>query len=622
MGKDRGRVMYRVLLVDDEALELEALKNYVDWEGMGMEVAGTARNGRDAWEKILAGEPDVVITDIQMPVMDGITLAGKIVHLNRQIRIVFLTGYDEVEYLKAAIKVSASDYILKPFSDEAVRAAMEKVRGEMEKEALMQNSLREGRSALIRKACMGAGPSGECLERLRQLGELEQEGDWYGIMQFYGISVKSIAMSLENQLSEILSVWQEERRLTVVVKGYVHIRDCAGRISGLLMKLADLPCNGVYFERRVSGSGLREAYRVLESCEEHMFYREQQELLGVGWEAEDRGHAAGYVLGQADRDDGACVHGGAVRHIQGQVEREDGARVHGGAVRHVQRQVKREDGARVHGGAAGHIQGQMERDDGARVHGDGIRYAQGQGDRDDRGCVYGDGSRHVQGQADREEPDRQLTDRVRRQLTESIMAGNREGTEAAAALLFDAFVEGRIARPAVIRCLDKLLYQIERMCMIERSREEMRRLLQHTMDKVEKAVNIGQIREAVLEYLRAMAAYNAEDIPDTGEYVVQKVKEYIHRNYAVQFTSADLAGEIHLSQNYIRSIFKEGTGKTVLEYLTEYRFEKAGELLRRAGAKVKEVSVAVGYENVPYFCTLFTRIYGMTPGEYHKKYQN
>lgn len=542
MGKDRGRVMYRVLLVDDEALELEALKNYVDWEGMGMEVAGTARNGRDAWEKILAGEPDVVITDIQMPVMDGITLAGKIVHLNRQIRIVFLTGYDEVEYLKAAIKVSASDYILKPFSDEAVRAAMEKVRGEMEKEALMQNSLREGRSALIRKACMGAGPSGECLERLRQLGELEQEGDWYGIMQFYGISVKSIAMSLENQLSEILSVWQEERRLTVVVKGYVHIRDCAGRISGLLMKLADLPCNGVYFERRVSGSGLREAYRVLESCEEHMFYQEQQTLIGVGWEAEDRGHAAGYVHGQADRDDGARVHGGAVRHIQGQV--------------------------------------------------------------------------------DREEPDRQLTDRVRRQLTENIMAGSREGTEAAAALLFDAFVEGRIARPAVIRCLDKLLYQIERMCMIERSREEMRRLLQHTMDKVEKAVNIGQIREAVLEYLRAMAAYNAEDIPDTGEYVVQKVKEYIHRNYAVQFTSADLAGEIHLSQNYIRSIFKEGTGKTVLEYLTEYRFEKAGELLRRAGAKVKEVSVAVGYENVPYFCTLFTRIYGMTPGEYHKKYQN
>lgn len=100
----------------------------------------------------------MVITDIQMPVMDGITLADKIFHLNRQIRIVFLTGYDEVEYLKAAIKVSAVDYILKPFSDESIRAAMEKVCDEMEKDSLMQNSVREGRSALIRKICVGAEP--------------------------------------------------------------------------------------------------------------------------------------------------------------------------------------------------------------------------------------------------------------------------------------------------------------------------------------------------------------------------------------------------------------------------------------------------------------------------------
>lgn len=220
------------------------------------------------------------------------------------------------------------------------------------------------------------------------------------------------------------------------------------------------------------------------------------------------------------------------------------------------------------------------------------------------------------------EPDRELTERSRKCLTESIMAGSQKETEEGAELLFDGFYRDRTVRRAVIRCLDKLLYQIERMCIIERNTEEMRRLLQQTMDKAEKAVNIEQVKEAVLEYLRAMAAYNAADIPDTGEYVVQKVKEYIHRNYAVQFTSADLAREIHLSQNYIRSIFKEGTGKTVLEYLTEYRFEKARELLRRAGAKVKEVSVAVGYENVPYFCTLFTRLYGMTPGEYHKKYQN
>lgn len=506
--------MYRVLLVDDEALELDALKNYVDWESMGMELAGTARNGRDAWEKILAREPDVVITDIQMPVMDGITLADKIFHLNRQIRIIFLTGYDEVEYLKAAIKVSAVDYILKPFSDEAIRAAMEKVCCEMEKDALVQNSVKEGRSALIRKICVSAEPRRELLERLKQLSEYEQDGDCYGMMQFYGISMKRFALSLENKLSEIIAVWQEERRLTVVVKGYVNIADSSGRISGLLLRLTDKSYNGVYYENRISGEGLRDAFRVLESYEERMFYQPRQTLSGV------------------------------------------------------------------------------------------------------------DGTADTWRQGSREELDRGLTDQIRKRLTDSIMAGKQKETEDVTEQLFNSFLGNRITRPAMIRCLDKLLYQVERVCMIERSRDEMRRLLRQTMDQVENAVNAEQIREAVLEYLRAMTACNAEDAPDTTGYVVQKVKEYIHRNYAVQFTSADLAREVHLSQNYIRSIFKESTGQTVLEYLTEYRFEKAEELLRMAGAKVKDVSVAVGYENVPYFCTLFTKLHGMTPGEYHKKYKN
>lgn len=118
-----------------------------------------------------------------------------------------------------------------------------------------------------------------------------------------------------------------------------------------------------------------------------------------------------------------------------------------------------------------------------------------------------------------------------------------------------------------------------------------------------------------------MAARSAADCSDTTEYVVRKVKDYIHRNYAGQITAEDLAAQIHLTQNYIRTIFKEGTGKTVLEYLTEYRFEKACELFRETPLKVKEISVRVGYENVPYFCTLFTRIYGMTPNEYRKKYK-
>lgn len=507
---------YRLLLVDDEALELDALKNYVDWEAMGLELAGTARNGKTAWEKILTEEPDIVITDIQMPVMDGITLAKKIFNLNRQIKILFLTGYDDIEYLKAAIKVSAVDYIQKPFSDEAIKAAVEKACIEIEQNQLMQHSVREGRNALIKRICVAeAEPEvrQEWLEKLAQLNAFEQEGEYYGMMQIYGVPNGNLALSLENKLSEIISVWQEGRKLTVVIKGYVNTGDSARRMLHLLEQLTDLSYNGVFYERRIMGRELPEVFQILESYEEYMFYSETGALRSV-----------------------------AAEEVHSQWEQKDS--------------------------------------------------------------------------------DMESMNSFQKRLTESIMSGNQSAVAENTDRLFDVLLEHRASRGAVMKCLDKLIYEIEGMCAIERNREEMGHLMHQTMEQVEHCLNMGQIQETVMGYFRAMTAYNAADVPDTTDYVVQKVKEYIHRNYARQITSADLAGEIHLSQNYIRSIFKEGTGKTILEYLTEYRFERATELLRMPWAKVKEVSVAVGYENVPYFCTLFTRNYGMTPGEYHKKYKS
>ena len=107
--------MYRILLVDDEKMELEALKNYIDWEALGIDHVDTAKNGKAAYELVLEKQPDIVITDIQMPVMDGITLAKKIYEWNRSIKLIFLTGYDDFAYVKEAFQVNAVNYLLKPF---------------------------------------------------------------------------------------------------------------------------------------------------------------------------------------------------------------------------------------------------------------------------------------------------------------------------------------------------------------------------------------------------------------------------------------------------------------------------------------------------------------------------
>ena len=132
--------MYRILLVDDEWLELDTLEKYIPWEEMGFQVAGTAENGKEALqllERLEGSEneeendrklPDVVLTDVKMPVMDGLAFS-KILHDRYpDIQIVFLSGYNDFEYVRYALAVEACGYILKPLNTEELKGTMEKVR--------------------------------------------------------------------------------------------------------------------------------------------------------------------------------------------------------------------------------------------------------------------------------------------------------------------------------------------------------------------------------------------------------------------------------------------------------------------------------------------------------------
>lgn len=125
--------MYSVLLVEDEKLELETLRDYVDWKSLGITRVYTARNGKRALEYVEEYDPDIVITDIQMPVMGGIELANRIVEGGYPCKIVFLTGYGDFEYVKAAFHVRAVDFILKPFTVEEIAQCMKRVEQEIEK---------------------------------------------------------------------------------------------------------------------------------------------------------------------------------------------------------------------------------------------------------------------------------------------------------------------------------------------------------------------------------------------------------------------------------------------------------------------------------------------------------
>lgn len=126
--------LYRIMLVDDEEEVRKAMIRKMDWEQLGFTVAGDAENGEDALEKLELLEPDVVMTDIRMPYMDGLTLVARIREKYPFIKILIFSGYDDFEYAKQAIKYRVTEYILKPVNGEELAEILKRVRISLDEE--------------------------------------------------------------------------------------------------------------------------------------------------------------------------------------------------------------------------------------------------------------------------------------------------------------------------------------------------------------------------------------------------------------------------------------------------------------------------------------------------------
>lgn len=135
--------MVKALIVDDEEWIRLGLREQVEWNSLGIEIIGEAQNGAVAIEIIEEKQPEIVVTDIRMPKMDGITLMEYINKKYPSILIIVISGYSEFEYAKKAISFSAFDYILKPIEEEVLQKtlikAVEKVKQDNIKKDILIN---------------------------------------------------------------------------------------------------------------------------------------------------------------------------------------------------------------------------------------------------------------------------------------------------------------------------------------------------------------------------------------------------------------------------------------------------------------------------------------------------
>ncbi len=140
--------MYKVLLVDDERIIRQGIATIIDWEKYGFLLAGSAQNGIEAYAMINEDPPDVVITDIKMPVLDGLGLIAKMKLSHPDIVFVVLSGYGEFDLANEAMKYGVRHYLLKPCNENKIIEVLEDVRDELSQRELREEFVRKTKQNL------------------------------------------------------------------------------------------------------------------------------------------------------------------------------------------------------------------------------------------------------------------------------------------------------------------------------------------------------------------------------------------------------------------------------------------------------------------------------------------
>lgn len=207
--------MLKLLIADDEKIIRKGIETSLEWASYQIEIAGTARNGLEALQLAQQVKPDIVITDVRMPLMDGITLSGKLRELDNEVKIIFISGFSDLEYLKSAFKHDAVDYILKPIDISELERSVRKAANRRGKEK-GQNVYRQ---QLEQKLLQSMPFLREKFMKLLVCGEITERREAMERLDFLGIDIPAeglfivIIVSIDNYHEKILSLPQLEKQL-------------------------------------------------------------------------------------------------------------------------------------------------------------------------------------------------------------------------------------------------------------------------------------------------------------------------------------------------------------------------------------------------------------------------
>lgn len=503
MNRKAGNFLYRLLLVDDETLELETLRDYVNWKELGVDRIFTASNGMDAYRRLGEYDPDIIITDIKMPVMDGIEFARKVYAEGRKAKIIFLTGYDDFPFVRAAFQVEAVDYLLKPFSVGQISEAVGRVTRELEKDRFNDRSRRR----LLQKdleLLLSGESSPEALGAREELAGLVARGfpQEHVEIRGYGSFTAGRVQEIRFAMYDLEYSGSRNGRCDFLFARRADPHDSIGRLKGLLEENGIAGVRWLYDSRPMTVREISARSAFLNSCEPYLYY---------------------------------CPEGGEI----------------------------------------------------------------------DAGVF----SKYSFSGTPPE--------RIDGELAEALIAGNK----ALAVSLLDRWFGGmeneRLKKESVA---EEVFHLYRYICadFLEQDRTVGTRLPNESAiwNILARAEFFSEVRSLLRQYVSNLADGVAEKKLSKNSVLTARVLKFLDENYARPVTVEEIASALYFSPNYVRNIFKEQTGRTILDYLTEVRMNRAKELLRDRALRVRQVSAMVGYESVSYFCAVFARTFGRSPNDY------
>lgn len=202
--------MYKLVLVDDEELVINGFKRKIDWESLNIEIVGVAYDGLEALQVIEKTSPDIIITDIKMPVMDGLKLVENIRKNGEQIEVIILSGHEEFSYAKKAIKMGVDEYLLKPTSKEdiinAIQNVISKINDKKQNKQILQQMINKNKNqdkALIKQEILNI-----------MMNQAENEvASFYKIKNKLGLYINKKSVVILIEIDGIKEIEDQEKKL-------------------------------------------------------------------------------------------------------------------------------------------------------------------------------------------------------------------------------------------------------------------------------------------------------------------------------------------------------------------------------------------------------------------------